>query len=188
VHELLQGASIFPEQPVSNQTPEFRAYLEMAKKRMDDREYEKAAGSMSFNKKDPDNVASTMREGGTRAVAFGMNVIVLMATGFAFFYFVGRALGFEGAGPILMGALGLVLAMLLETVLFVVREEGALKHTDIRTKREKYQEDRTLDQLQAKLTRKRKPTVAAPSVAPSQPRFFSKFDLSAEPAMPAKID
>jgi len=214
VHELLRGATLYKEPEKSTKTPEFKAFLEQQKRKMDEREYQQSVADLSFNKPKDETVKSSLGDSGSTAIAFGLNVIVLMATGFFFFYCIARILGYTGATPIISGALGLVLAMILETVLFVVREEGVMKYDDIRIKREQYHEKEDLLEKTQRIAAKQSQPPRPPSsvarrnkqkaeaaltaasaeggnassgVGSSETmKGFSKFDFTAEPALPGK--
>lgn len=106
-------------------TPEVAAHFARLRARHERAEFDRltrsARGAHVDSAQEPEGMRSLALDLGV-----GLNMIALMATGFFVFYLLGQRLG--GGNklvPVVSGLVGLVGAMLVETILFMIREEKA---------------------------------------------------------------
>jgi uncharacterized membrane protein YuzA (DUF378 family) len=106
-------------------SPEVAAHFAKLRARHERAEFDRltrsARGARDNSGTEPEGMRSLALDLGV-----GLNMIALMATGFFVFYLLGQRLG-GGSKlvPVVSGLVGLVGAMLVETILFMIREEKA---------------------------------------------------------------
>lgn len=125
VHQILRGSRLYCEPPPAprERDPEFARRLERLRRQQEEREY----ADMTKDLRSRDRIRFV--EAGEDAISvknelgFGYNVIMLMVTGLVLGYVAARAVTDNQIVQVGVGLLGMFAAMLMETVLFVIREE-----------------------------------------------------------------
>jgi uncharacterized membrane protein YciS (DUF1049 family) len=118
IHQLLAGSSFFLESPKPREkSEELKARLKNLQEMVDKRQYDELVHDITKHTKEPEYFSSYKDQ-----LGFGLHVALAMFTGFAFGYTICRSQFRET--PVLHaagGAMGLILGMLVETLLFIVR-------------------------------------------------------------------
>jgi len=118
VHELAKGCELFVQAPVPKHRPAaLEAHLRRVRKKLDKEDFE--------NTGKPKKIPMRMKQeyDSLNFMSFGVNTLVLMATGFILCYVLGKSIFSGELMPVVCGLVGLVSVMVLETVLMAVREE-----------------------------------------------------------------
>ncbi|BBN17955.1 hypothetical protein MPTK1_7g18290 [Marchantia polymorpha subsp. ruderalis] len=133
IHEVLVGSSFVLESPKPREkSEELKARLQKLQELADNKAYEKLVSDVTKKSNYEPEVFSSYKE----QLGFGLHVVVTMFTGFAFGYSVFRSQFRDN--PVIHaagGALGLIIGMLLETLLFIVRDAQKAKHEERRSKK-----------------------------------------------------
>jgi len=138
VEDFLKDLPVFdPSTVQSTKSREFKEFLEKNRIKMERREYEEMVKHLPGNKymRDDDISVGKQIKLVSEEAAMGIEILALMFTGFVVFYYIGSAYSGNQFTGIVSGLVGLVLAMLLETVMLVLRENKKQLYQDIVAKR-----------------------------------------------------
>ncbi|KAL2613324.1 hypothetical protein R1flu_025016 [Riccia fluitans] len=133
IDELLAGSTFALEKPKPREkSEELKARLQKLQEALDQKAYDALVQDVTKSSDYEPEVFSSFKE----QLGLGLHVLVTMFTGFAFAYSIFRSQfpdnpAVHAAG----GALGLIVGMLLETVLFIVRDAQKTKHEERRAKK-----------------------------------------------------
>jgi hypothetical protein len=127
VHKLLEKSALLPveEAPKKPRDPEFLAFLERMRHQQERREIAMLSKPINASINELNQTTSASKGVGAehRELGHGVNILTLMGTGFAVFYYAGTMLfPHSPLGPILMGLVGLIGALLMEVSLLLIRE------------------------------------------------------------------
>ena len=127
LHELLSGASLYTAPPVARpRDPAFLRFLQRQRVLQDRREYRAMVSDLPGNKSGDEKAggAGSGVASASRELGHGLNILTLMVTGFAVFYYAGTMVGDRQSTvvPVIFGLVGLVGAMMVEMVLLMIRE------------------------------------------------------------------
>ena len=145
IHELLQDNEPIlhsPSQPKNS--PAFEAYLERMKVKQNQRETNALLGRSTVDQVEF-GVGNTLTE-----VGMGINIIALMATGFVVFYYGGRQYfgPHDQLAPVLCGLFGLIAAMMLEIILFMLRYQQSRIGAKLKKNRDAKEQKQALQRAQ----------------------------------------
>ncbi|KAL4859082.1 hypothetical protein ACK3TF_000861 [Chlorella vulgaris] len=121
--ELCRGSSIAFPQPRKREAmpPELQRRLQQLKARLEQQQYDAMVADVTQDERR----AAALREGSLatyrQQISFGIHILAMMAAFYAFGHVAGMALSSNRAMHPLFGLVGMVLAMLLETVLYILR-------------------------------------------------------------------
>jgi len=155
VHELCINSDLhIPPKPERKKSPEFQAYLEKMKRKQEDMQYKqmsKTVNSSSFSTSPSSIIKDAEFSSLSKELGVGLNIIVLMATGFIVFWYVGKSIYKDDTvKPVFLGLIGLIGALLIETVLLIIREQKK----DIRAKYHEEYQQQQIHQAQATHTKR----------------------------------
>lgn len=132
IHELLRHTTYYqqPIQPTKRKSAEFERYLQQQRIKLDRLEYETMINN-SISKKQQHkigNVGQSFAEI-SKDISIGINVILMMITGFMVALFIGRQLFVDNVTmQVLCGTVGLIIALLVEVILFIIRDKTKDEH------------------------------------------------------------
>ncbi|CAM6121538.1 unnamed protein product [Calypogeia fissa] len=131
IHQVLVGSSMFLESPKPREkSEELKARLKKLQELADKKQYDELVHDITKHTIEPEYFSSFKDQ-----LGFGLHVVLTMFTGFVFGYAIFRSLFRET--PVLHaagGALGLMAGMILETLLFIVRDAQREKYEEIKRK------------------------------------------------------
>lgn len=139
VHELIRGSSPAINILADNRPkrdPKLDVHLAKLRYQHERREYQQLVKNMPGNRslREEESIGQQFSKAAIE-MSIGLNMIVLMATGFIVCWFIASKFFPAGSSwPVICGAGGLVFAMMVEMVLFLVREAKSDIHTAERAK------------------------------------------------------
>jgi hypothetical protein len=124
LRDVLRGAQLqVPLAAPPPRDPAFQAHLERLRSERDEREYRRIVGDVDLRSivSADEETRASLRNTSTQ-LSLGMNMIVSAVTVFIAFFWIGRqSYGPNSHWPWILGLVGAIVILLVETVLFVVR-------------------------------------------------------------------
>jgi len=112
-------------------------FLEKMRRKQEERQYQQ----MMIGSSGPLTIKSSISEGKSSAgsalneAGVGLNILVLMATGFILFWYAGRSIfPSQPIMPTICGLVGMIGAMILETLLLIIRDQKQIIQSDFNQK------------------------------------------------------
>jgi hypothetical protein len=134
LHEILRHSHVaLPKRPVRQKDPELVKRLQKIQCEIDNREYAGMVKNLTKRERkeaERDNVGKYLDD-----LSIGGNFIITLGTCFCIGYFIGRSKYSDDESRIFCGLAGLILALLIETILFMIRSDKAARIEDQKKKK-----------------------------------------------------
>lgn len=122
MQDLCAGSKIIMESPAPRKpTPAFQQHLDGLRRKLEDKQYGDMVADITKQEREMEDMRDALLPTTRLQLSFGLHVIVTMGTFFALGYYGVRLSGGGNVAATLAGVVGLAAALVLETLLFVIR-------------------------------------------------------------------